>query len=84
MSQNSPQLIIAGNSRQAHHLAKFCMGLKPVDWCHINDGTREWISRYPSSIWLYGTYYERRDWCEIQEKCKLRGITLLQIQEVRL
>lgn len=81
---NRPHLIVAGDHRQARHLAKFDMRLNDDEWRYIGQNTTEWLSYYGASIWAYGTYYTRRDWCEIQAQCRARGIIILRIEEVRL
>lgn len=83
MVNKPPQLIIANGYAQANHLAKYSMGLKREEWRYVPQHTAFWLSFHPGYVWLYGTYFQRQDWPEIEHQCCARGITLLRIEERR-
>lgn len=74
----SRQLIIAGGIQEAFKTAKE-RNLRNNQWqfiCAVDDIRH---ARPGSTVWLVGTYYERRDYDELAEFCAARDIGLVRV-----
>lgn len=72
------QVIVAGTFEQALAFAKSKM-LRRSEWVYMPHGQRQIIQSCArgSTIWVFGTYYNRRDWLEILEGCEARELRIL-------
>lgn len=71
------QMIIAGNAKQAWDAAQ--SKRLGSDWFNIIDAEDLRGLRPGSTVWLVGTYYERRDYDELAELCAARDIGLVRV-----
>ena len=75
---DSYQLIIAGSSRQAAHIAK----VKGVQrYAYIAYGEALNGAMRGGNIWLYGTYYSLPGWRMLRDTAKAYGYELVEIDE---
>ena len=75
---DSVQLIIAGSSRQAAHIAK-AKGVQRYTYIACGEGLNG--ARRGGKIWLYGTYYSLPGWRMLRDMAKAYGYELVEIDE---
>lgn len=73
------QMIIAGNKGEAVHVAELEKRIDSRKWKYVQ-GVEDLRGLRPgSTVWLVGTYYERRDYDELAELCASRDIGLVRV-----
>ena len=77
-SIDSHQLIIAGSSRQAAHIAK-AKGVQRYTYIACGQGLNG--ARRGGKIWLYGTYYSLPGWRMLRNQAQAYGYELVEIDE---
>lgn len=75
---DSFQLIIAGSSRQAAHIAK-AKGVQRYTYIACGEGLNG--ARRGGKIWLYGTYYSLPGWRMLRDTAKAYGYELVEVDE---
>lgn len=72
------QLIIAGDIRQARTCAKM-RGLKGDEYTVVNDSFDLDGVRRGETVWLYGTYYARKDLRHLMVTCRARDLKAIEV-----
>lgn len=75
---DSVQLIIAGSSRQAAHIAK-AKGVQRYTYIACGQGLNG--AKRGGNIWLYGTYYSLPGWRMLRNQAQAYGYELVEIDE---
>lgn len=75
---DSFQLIIAGSSRQAAHIAK-AKGVQRYTF--LANGEALQGAKRGGKIWLYGTYYSLPGWRMLRNQAQAYGYELVEIDE---
>lgn len=74
----SRQFIIAGRSAEAS-IAAHKRTMTPDQYSYVNGAEDLRGLRAGSTVWLVGTYYERKDYDELAELCAARDIGLVHV-----
>lgn len=82
MMNSEKQLIIAGDNNQAATIARM-YGLRANQYESIRDPMQIASLRHKAGrkVWLFGTYYRRPSWDELQYTCKACGVEMVEIGE---